>query len=77
MSPILDVSMTPIFLIHGAYSLYIIPDMCNMYLPSRFGLNKWKTVSFTVKQRRNAALSINESFILKQSVGLKKKIGVN
>ena len=77
MSPILDVSMTPIFLIHGVYSLYIIPNMCNMYLPSHFDLNKWKTFSFTVKQRRNAALSINESFILKQSTGLKKKFGVN
>lgn len=46
-----------------------------IYLLS-FGLNRWKIASFTAEEREKAALSVNESFILKQPSGL-ERIGVN
>lgn len=46
-----------------------------IYLLS-FGLNRWKITSFTAEERGKAALSVNESFILKESSGL-ARIGVN
>lgn len=41
-----------------------------------FGLNRWKTASFTAQQRGKAALSMNESFSFKQPIRL-ERIGVN
>lgn len=69
---ILSIS-TPILLIHGAPG-----NSCHTQYVSTliFGLNRWKTASFTAQQRGKAALSVNESFIFKQPIRL-ERIGVN